>query len=288
MRALVATDVAAARSSFALLDVRDEDRFRAGHWTGSGHLPPNELTERRGELPPRDAPVLVIGDDAACAREGACRLEALGYLEVAWLDGPASDCPEALRDRAPARPLWRPSPFLAAALPDLPDPRGGRRRVLDLAAGAGRESVFMALQGYQVDAWDHDRGALERARAMALRHGVAIETQVRDLEIRDPRLPVAAHDVVMVFRFLHRPLFPHLAAAVAPGGWVVYETYLKGQERLGRPKHPRFLLDRDELPRHFPGFEVVRYEEQTAASGPMLARLLARRTAGSSDVERAS
>jgi hypothetical protein len=141
----------------------------------------------------------------------------------------------------------------------------------------------MAIQGCEVEAWDHDAGTLERARAMAGRHGVTIETEVRDLEVRDPRLPVASHDVVMVFRFLHRPLFPRIAAAVAPGGWIVYETYLRGQERFGRPKHPRFLLDAGELPRHFPGFDVEHYEELTPEAGPMLARLLARRPHGSSE-----
>jgi SAM-dependent methyltransferase len=163
-------------------------------------------------------------------------------------------------------------------LPHLPDPSRGDCRVLDLAAGAGREAVFLALRGYRVEAWDHDRGALDKARALAARHGVSLDTEVRDLERRDPQLPVAEHRVVMVFRFLHRPLFPRIAAAIAPGGCVVYETYLRGQERFGRPKHPRFLLDAGELPGHFPGFTIEYYEESTPESGPLLARLLARKT----------
>lgn len=283
MRVLEDLSAAHGLASFALLDVREEHEFAAGHLEGSGHLPAAQLTERRGELPSRDAGILVVAGDGARAREAAHTIESLGYREVAWLDRAVTDSVPDRLVRTPARPLWRPSPFLEEVLPLLPDPRDGRRRVLDLAAGAGRESVFMALHGFEVEAWDHDRGALEKASAMARRHGVTIETQTRDLETRDPRLPVESHDVVMVFRFLHRPLFPQIARAVAPGGVVVYETYLKGQERFGRPKHPRFLLDLGELPRHFPGFVVERHDERTPDAGPMLARLLARKPGSSTE-----
>jgi tellurite methyltransferase len=277
MRAIRSSAVMDALGSHALVDVRSAQEFAAHHLAGSGHIPLEELTERRGELPPRDVPVLVVAGDGPRAEDAARQVEALGYARIAWLDASPLTLPETLLSDDPPVPLWRPSPFLEEIVDRLPDPRGARARVLDLAAGAGRESVFMALRGYQVEACDHDRGALEKAAAMALRHGVSITTAMRDLERRDPGLPVGAHEVVMVFRFLHRPLLPRIASAVAPGGFVVYETYLRGQERFGRPKHPRFLLDPGELPRHFPDFTIERYEERTPESGPMLARLLARR-----------
>jgi len=268
-----------ARSGIDVLDVRSAAEFALGHLSGAGHVPLDELEERRAELPPRDATaLLVIAEDGARARAGAERVAALGYGRVLWLDASLAEMPRERIDREPAQRLWRPSPFLEAMLPRLPDPSRGDCRVLDLAAGAGREAVFLAQHGYRVEAWDHDRGALDKAGALAARHGVTLDTEVRDLERRDPRLPIAEHGVVMVFRFLHRPLFPRIAAAVAPGGCVIYETYLRGQERFGRPKHPRFLLDSGELPGHFPGFTIEHYEESTPESGPLLARLLARKT----------
>jgi SAM-dependent methyltransferase len=269
--------VAARRAEFAVLDVREPRAFASGHLAGSGHVPLAELAERRSELPPRGVPLLVVADDSATARAAAQRLEGLGYRRLAWLSGRLADVERGEADRAPAIPLWRPSPFLEAVLPRLPDPAAGRKRVLDLAAGAGRESVFLALHGYEVEAWDHDRGALEKARALAGRHGVSLATRVQDLEVRRPPLPVEERDVVMVFRFLHRPLFPAIARALAPGGSLVYETYLKGQERFGKPKHPRFLLHPGELPRLVPELVVERYQEHTPEGGPLLARLLARR-----------
>lgn len=264
------------REDSAVLDVRDTSAFAAGHVRGSGHLPAAELTQRRAELPARAAPLLVVADAADQALAGAEALVELGYSRVAALDAPLSAWPGGARDRAPARRLWRPSPFLEQVLPRLPRPGPGVR-VLDLAAGAGREAVFMAIHGYHVDAWDHDGDVLERARALAERNGVTLATAVRNLERRDPELPVSEHRVVMVFRFLHRPLLKHIEDAVAPGGWLVYETFRRGQERFGRPKSPRYLFDPDELRGAFPGLVVEHYEESDPPDGPVLARLLARR-----------
>ena len=100
---------------------------------------------------------------------------------------------------------------------------------------------------------------------------------VADLEQPDLALPVAHYQLVVVFRFLHRPLFPAIERALAPGGWLVYETYRIGQERYGRPRSRKFLLEPGELAAAFPGLAVVRYEEPEPAGGPVAARLLARR-----------
>jgi len=259
------------RAAHAILDVRDEAAFCAGHLPGSANIPRAELKARRAELPARDAKLIVAAQSPAEAAAAAADLGALGYVDVGWLEAAVDSLPTAT-DRGPSARLWRPSPFLEEVLPQLP-----RGRAFDFAAGAGRESVFLALHGFEVEAWDHDRGALERASALAARHGVTIRTAVRNLERRDPELPVGTAQLVTVFRFLHRPLFPHLERALAPGGHLVYETYRRGQARFGRPKHPRFLLDDGELARAFPSLTVVKFEEVEGPEGPVIARLLARR-----------
>ncbi|MFI5369976.1 MAG: rhodanese-like domain-containing protein [Candidatus Eisenbacteria bacterium] len=256
----------------ARLDVRDAAAFAAGHLPGSGHIPLAELRERRAELPSRDQALVVVADDGSRAEAAAVELVALGYPRTAWLDAGFDRIPAARLVAGPAAALWRPSPFLAAVIDGLP-----RGRALDLAAGAGREAVTLALGGWSVEAWDHDAGALERAAAFAIRQGVRITTRVVDLERREVELPVAAFEVVTVFRFLHRPLFPAMAGALVPGGMLVYETFRRGQERFGRPRHPRFLLEDGELARAFPSLEPLRYEELESPDGPVLARLLARR-----------
>ena len=159
-------------------------------------------------------------------------------------------------------------------------PPGRGPTALDVACGAGRDAVFLAGHGFAVEARDHAPEALERARALAGREGVALRTVVCDLERAGLPPPERPFDLVVCFRFLHRPLFPWIEAAVAPGGWLVYETYRDGQERFGRPRRAHFLLRPGELAGAFPALETVRYEEPDPPQGPVTARLLARRPTG--------
>jgi len=257
----------------AILDVRELDAFVRGHLAGSGHIPAAELTERRAELPPRDHPVVVVAASGADARSAGGVLEELGYQQVTWFDDGIEALPGGLDDRGPAIRLWRPSPFLASVIDEVP-----RGRALDLAAGHGREAVFLALAGFEVEAWDHAPEALAKARSLADRNGVTITTREKDLESKSIEIPEQAFALVTCFRFLHRPLLAKMERAIAPGGHLVYETFRIGQERHGRPKHPRFLFQDGELARTFPSLEVLRYE-QIDAPGAIMARLLARRPA---------
>src|SRR5690606_29782560 len=66
---------------------------------------------------------------------------------------------------------------------------------------------------------------------------------------------------VIVTNYLHRPLLPLIVQAVAPGGALIYETFAQGNERFGRPRSPRFLLEPGELLEAVRGqLEVVAYE----------------------------
>lgn len=272
MRALDRESVLALPPGTVTLDARDAPVFAAGHRSGAGNLPFAEFAARRTELPPRDAAILVVASTTDEAREAAAALGALGYARVDWLDAPLADLPGGLDDPGPAARLWRPAPFLEEVLPLLP-----RGPALDLAAGAGRESVFLALNGFEVEAMDDDPDILAKAEALALRNGVRITTTVRDLERRDARLPEGLYALITVFRFLHRPLLPAIGRALAPGGRLVYETFRRGQARFGRPTHPRFLLEDGELRGAFPELVIERYDEPEPAGGPITARLLARR-----------
>lgn len=135
-------------------------------------------------------------------------------------------------------------------------PPGGT--VLDLACGSGRHARFFAARGNRVTACDRDTGALA---ALAGVPGVA--TLAADLEDGSP-WPFAGSrfDAVVVTNYLHRPLFPAIAASVAPGGVLLYETFVLGNERYGKPSNPRFLLRRDELLEAFGRDLVVAGYEQ--------------------------
>lgn len=255
-----------------ILDCRSEEEFARGHLAGSGNVPLADLAARRHELPPRETRVLVVAGDGDAAAHAAETLRTLGYAHVRHLSQPVAEVPGGLADRSPPATLWRPSPFLASLVGHLP-----RGKALDLAAGAGREAVYLAQHGFTVEAWDHAPEALERAAALAARCGVRIRTRVVDLERTGASLPQGCFNLVTVFRFLHRPLLPAIERALAPGGHLVYETFRRGQERHGRPTHPRFLFWPGELAAAFPGLEVLHYEESDPPGGPIMARLHARR-----------
>jgi tellurite methyltransferase len=256
----------------AWVDVRDEAAYAAGHLPGCGNVPLSAWADRRHEWPPPDAGVVVVADDPAMAHEAASRLGTAGHARVSWLDAPW-DSLGVEPVLGPAARLWRPAAFLAEAVAGLP-----RGRALDVACGTGRDAVFLALEGFDVEAWDHDGPALDRARDLARRHGAAIRTVRADLETAEPpELPDSAFALVACFRYLHRPLLPAIGRALAPGGHLVYETFRQGQERFGRPCRPRFLLRPGELREAFGSLEILRYEEPSPAGGPYTARLLARR-----------
>ncbi|MEZ6038237.1 MAG: class I SAM-dependent methyltransferase [Planctomycetota bacterium] len=134
-----------------------------------------------------------------------------------------------------------PNATIAAWAGDVP--RGAR--VLDVAAGAGRHARLFAQRGCVVTAIDRDVAAL-RAVAAEATPG-SIEVLEADLENAPWPLPGRAFDAIVIVDYLWRPLLPMLAASLAPGGLLLYETFAVGNERFGRPRNPDFLLRDGEL-----------------------------------------
>jgi SAM-dependent methyltransferase len=139
----------------------------------------------------------------------------------------------------PAPDIPVPSPWVRRFLPLLP--AGGR--VLDLAAGQGRHVRLLRANGYQVVAVDRDTAALHAAFA----GDGAVSIVEANLEDGGPWCLGQGYDGIVVTNYLHRPLLPALAAALAPGGALIYETFMAGNERFGRPANPDFLLAPGEL-----------------------------------------
>lgn len=159
----------------------------------------------------------------------------------------------------PARPLpdapaeWlAENRSLAAASPG--------RRALDVACGAGRNALFLAGLGFEVDAVDVSDVAVDRLRAAARARSLSIDARRLDLE-RHP-LPRSGYDVIVQIDYLQRDLFGPLQRALAPGGILVAETVTRAHvEQLGHRFDLRFVLEPGELLRAFPKLQVRRYEE---------------------------
>src|SRR5262249_3422946 len=115
-------------------------------------------------------------------------------------------------------------------------------RVLDLAAGHGRNARFLAARGARVVAVDRDAVALA---ALAATPGV--ETRVIDLEAGVWPFEGQRFDAIVVVHYLHRPLLKHILGSLADDGVVLYETFAVGNEAYGKPTNPHFLLSPGEL-----------------------------------------
>lgn len=132
---------------------------------------------------------------------------------------------------------------------------------LDLACGRGQNALWLAAQGYTVLGVDGSRVALTSAREEAVRRDLqrSILFVQADLDVWRP--PPAAFDVVAVFRYLDRDLFPHLRRALRAGGLLFYATRHRGVLRWRPDATQKFLLERGELPAYFAGWEIVHEAE---------------------------
>lgn len=127
-------------------------------------------------------------------------------------------------------------------------------RALDVACGSGRNLRWLAAQGWQVTGVDRDTAATTPLRSLA---------DIVDADIESGPWPLAERrfDLVVVCNYLWRPLFDDIRSAVAPGGWLVWETFADGQQTIGRPSRPDFLLQRGELLRVCHGWHIAAYED---------------------------
>jgi SAM-dependent methyltransferase len=135
--------------------------------------------------------------------------------------------------------------------------------VLDLACGSGRHARLLAGLGHAVTALDRD------AQALAAATGQGIATLQHDLEAPGAAWPFAAGSLagIVVTNYLHRPLFGEIAAALAPDGMLIYETFARGNEIFGKPSNPDFLLNPGELLELAArgGLRVLAYEDGVIA-----------------------
>jgi dihydroneopterin aldolase len=178
----------------------------------------------------------------------------------------------------------QPASFLIRQSPHLP-----RGSALDLAAGSGRNSLFLAVQGYTVHAVDRDTAALERLRQKAEETGISsISTEILDLEnstSSPPDLGEHRYELILVFFYLFRPIFPNLLRALKPGGMILYETFLiDNHVRYQHPRRKEFCLQPNELLSLCSGLRILHYEEgphkEPSGDKPAItARLLAQKPA---------
>lgn len=131
--------------------------------------------------------------------------------------------------------------------------------VLDIACGSGRNALLLAARGFQVHAVDISPIGLEQAATRAREKLLSISWQCADLQSMP--LSEATYDLVVDINYLQRSLVPRIRAALKPGGWIVFETFLIDQQTIGHPKNPDYLLAHNELLDWFRDFRICFYRE---------------------------
>lgn len=165
-----------------------------------------------------------------------------------------------------------PVEFLRDHIDILP---GGK--ALDIAMGEGRNAVFLAKNGFDVDGCDVSETAIKKAHELAKENSVSINAFVADLETYE--LPKNTYDVIACFYYLQRDLIPQIKQALKPGGMIIYETYtIENWERgLEGSKNKDYLLKSNELLNFFRDFKIIYYRELVLNNKKAVASLIAKK-----------
>jgi SAM-dependent methyltransferase len=133
--------------------------------------------------------------------------------------------------------------------------------VLDVACGRGRHLRWLAARGFAVTGIDRDAAAVAPLQDAA-------EIIVADIENAAWPIPERRFDAVVVTNYLWRPLWPALLNSLTEHGVLIYETFAEGQQHIGKPSRPEFLLQTGELLRLCAGLRVIAFEDGFDASIP--------------------
>lgn len=183
-------------------------------------------------------------------------------------------------------PADDPVPALERRIGTLPE-----GRALDVATGTGRNAVFLADHGYDVDAVDISDEAIETARERAERRGVDVNWIRADVAEFDPGRE--RYDLIVVSFFAALEHLPDLKEALAPGGVLLYEHHLRSTDPVAGPSSDRYRYRSNDLLRACLDLTILSYDERRrpvndeahSDSGDdtiAVATLIARRSSGGS------
>lgn len=131
--------------------------------------------------------------------------------------------------------------------------------VLDVACGHGRHMRWFAARGHAVTGVDRSADAI--AAVASLGEAVLADIESGPWPLLTPSAAPRQFDAVVVTHYLWRPLLPVIGQSIAPGGVLIYETFASGNETVGKPSRPDFLLQPGELARAFGHLRIVAYED---------------------------
>eukprot|EP00744_Colponema_vietnamica_P004359 GILI01006524.1.p1 GENE.GILI01006524.1~~GILI01006524.1.p1 ORF type:complete len:278 (+),score=5.96 GILI01006524.1:664-1497(+) len=269
-----------------LVDIRASDEYAQGHLKGSLSFPAKELIYRSGELPPRTKCVTLIfnGDDSGSLDTAndfftRARWTIRDTIQINSLDPTTFE----QGSQPPKQRFWEPSPFVMEML--IGPMRGHTGVAYDFGCGSGRDMAFLAGLGWCVTGLDNRAKLLYQCLEMHNRYGGTgcVSTVQAHLTTTSPFRPRSA-DLVLMVRFLHRPLLASMLDMVAVGGYFLCSHFVDGVQHssVGTPKSPDAYLGHDELmswtDKADGTFEIIHNVEDLIDDGRPVVNFLARRS----------
>ncbi len=149
-------------------------------------------------------------------------------------------------------------------------------KALDIAMGAGRNAIYLAKNGFEVDGVDISEDAAKTALRTASENKVTLQVETVDLE-KDYQIKQAFYNVIICFYYLQRSLIPQIKAGLKTNGMIVYETFIIDQPKFGKPHNPNFLLKYNELLDMFRDLRCLRYREGIFENRKAIASIIAQK-----------
>ncbi|MDO9360884.1 MAG: class I SAM-dependent methyltransferase [Polaromonas sp.] len=143
--------------------------------------------------------------------------------------------------------------------------------VLDVACGRGRHARWFHERKHRLTLVDREQAAIDSIAISP----ASCEKVVADIENGPWPFAGRSFDAVVVTNYLWRPLMPDLLESLAPGGVLIYETFTQGNETVGKPSRPDFLLRPGELLQVCAGLRIVGFEDGFLDAPPRFVQRIA-------------
>lgn len=259
-------------ANLPVIDLRSAPEFNSGHLTGASHFYIQELNDRLFELPQKNVPLRLIGSQQSL-QSAYQQLTQKGYQVAACLQWDLSLCEHLIQQNLLVKgshsvTLWSPAPLVELFQQRFAKLSTGNQG-LDIACGSGRDSIYLARNGWQMTAIDYSAKAINNLKKLSTSHQVEVNSFCLDFEknLTAFELMQEKYHLILVNRYLYRPLLPIIKSKLAAGGLLVYQTFLKGSEKFRGPKKARFLLRPGELANTFNDMDILLDRVEILADG---------------------